>query len=409
MRRLLIVSMLLWATPAFAQLGSVPHVFSSGTAISSSDMNVNFSTAYGTALNRTGGTMTGSIGTQLVFPNTTAAYDIGAILAKYRDGWFSRDVYIGRDISSTGAGTFTGTITAANLTTAGTLTANAATITTLAGGNGTFSGTLGVSGAATLSSAVITNGATVGSSLTVGTTLGVSGASTFSGAITATSQTITAGAINTTTGAISTTLSAGSFSAGSAAVSGATTLGTNTTSGLTTLNGGLTANSGINVTAGTIVLQTTVNMTAASGDGIDMDIVGAKAIQFARGGVVSGNITMSGGVTTYGTTSDRRLKNDLGPTRTGLETLMALQVRDYTMKSDFGAVRHTGFMAQQVAPLVPDAVIVPAKPQDYYEMDYGRLTPLLVKSIQDQQQQMELLKQDLINLQMEVARLRAVR
>ncbi len=448
---LLILTLLAGATPAYAQLGSVPYAFSSGTAISSSQVNANFSTAYSTALNRTGGTMTGSLTTLSLLPTTTATYDLGVTGTRYRDAWLSRDLAVGRNLAVIGSYTGTGQLADTVSTsgdyvgvlvnshasgfglhiqaasgsnpslvvsdvTGGTIlfevlgSGTVTTATNLSVGtslgvstSATVGTTLSTGGAATLNSAVITNGATIG------TTLAVSGASTFSGAITATSQTVTAGGFVGTTGAISTTLSAGSFSAGSAAVSGATTLGTNTTSGLTTLNGGLTANSGINVTAGTIVLQTTVNMTAASGDGIDMDIVGAKAIQFARGGVVSGNITMSGGVTTYGTTSDRRLKNDLGPTRTGLETLMALQVRDYTMKSDFRAVRHTGFMAQQVLPLVPDAVTVPYTPQDYYEMDYGRLTPLLVKSIQDQQQQMELLKQDIINLQMEVARLRAVR
>ncbi len=403
MRKVSVLLMLLWATPAFAQLGSVPYSFTSGTAISSSQVNTNFSTAYATALNRAGGTMTGTLTTLNVFPSVTATSDVGAILAKYRDGWFSRDVYIGRDISSTGAATFTGNISALSLSVSSGITASTGNITTMTTGSEaiattlTVGTTLGVAGVTNLSSTLTVAGAT-----SLLSTLNVTGAVTLNAGLTATAQTITAGTFSGTTGAISTTLSAGSFSAGSAAISGAFTTATNTTSGLTTLNGGLTANSGLNVTAGTIILQTTVNMTAASGDGIDMDIVGAKAIQFARGGVVSGNITMSGGVTTYGTTSDRRLKNDLGPTRTGLDTLMALQVRDYTMKSDFSAVRHTGFMAQQVAPLVPDAVIVPTKPQDYYEMDYGRLTPLLVKAIQDQQRQID-------TLQMEVARLRATR
>ncbi len=408
MRKLLIVSMLLWATPAFAQLGSVPYVYSSGTTVSSSQTNTNFSTAYALALNRAGGTMTGTLTTLNVFPATTATSDIGAILAKYRDGWFSRDVYIGRDISSTGAATFTGAITALSLSVSSGITASTGNITTMTTGSEaiattlTVGTTLGVAGVTNLSSTLTVAGAT-----TLLSTLSVSGA------ITATAQTITAGAINTTTGAISTTLSAGSFSAGSAAVSGLLTAGSETIGGTLGISGTTTAvaintsgrvssSAGLTVSAGTVIMQSTINAIAGSGDAMDIDIVGGTAIQFARGGVVSGSITMSGGVTAYNTTSDRRLKNDLGPTRTGLDTVLALQVRDYTMKSDFSATRHTGLMAQQVLPLVPDVVTVPSSSTGYYELDYGRLTPLLVKAIQDQQHQID-------TLQMEVARLRATR
>ena len=52
---------LLWASPSYAQLGSVPYSFSSGTVISSSQVNANFSASFANALNRTGGTMTGTL------------------------------------------------------------------------------------------------------------------------------------------------------------------------------------------------------------------------------------------------------------------------------------------------------------------------------------------------------------
>lgn len=63
---------------ASAQLGSVPNVFTSGSVISSSAVNTNFSTAYANALNRTGGTMTGTLNSRDVIPTTDATYALGS-------------------------------------------------------------------------------------------------------------------------------------------------------------------------------------------------------------------------------------------------------------------------------------------------------------------------------------------
>lgn len=71
------------ATPALAQLGSVPHVFSAGTTIASADMNENFSTVYSNALNRAGGTLTGTLNTQNLIPTTDSLYNLGSSSKKF--------------------------------------------------------------------------------------------------------------------------------------------------------------------------------------------------------------------------------------------------------------------------------------------------------------------------------------
>ena len=53
--------LLAFATPARAQLGSVPYTFSSGTVISSSQMNTLMSTIFSSAVNRAAGVMTGTL------------------------------------------------------------------------------------------------------------------------------------------------------------------------------------------------------------------------------------------------------------------------------------------------------------------------------------------------------------
>jgi hypothetical protein len=95
---LLALMLLTLAGTAEAQLGTVPNTFIEGVNIID-DLNENFSIAYSTALNRTGGTMTGTLTSQGLVPATTATYDFGSALVKYRDGWFSRNLDV--------AGTFT--------------------------------------------------------------------------------------------------------------------------------------------------------------------------------------------------------------------------------------------------------------------------------------------------------------
>jgi hypothetical protein len=103
-RRLLPLLLLaLWATPASAQLGSVPHVFASGDTILASEVNTNFSTAYANACNRTGCTMTGLLTSQQLTPAATNTYDLATTGTRFRDLWLSRDAVIGRDIAVSGS------------------------------------------------------------------------------------------------------------------------------------------------------------------------------------------------------------------------------------------------------------------------------------------------------------------
>ena len=90
----------------------------------------------------------------------------------------------------------------------------------------------------------------------------------------------------------------------------------------------------------------------------------------------------------YNTTSDKRLKENIGRTRFGLADLLKLEVKDYTFIGNPAAARSTGFLAQDLFKVYPEAV----KEGDHgttvtnqWGVDYGKLTPLLVQAIQDQQ------------------------
>jgi hypothetical protein len=87
----------------------------------------------------------------------------------------------------------------------------------------------------------------------------------------------------------------------------------------------------------------------------------------------------------WSTSSDRRLKNNIVNTHFGINDLMKIQVRDYVYKADSSKTQVTGFIAQELYDIFPNAVTKPAKAEDMWSVDYGKVTPLLVKAIQEQQ------------------------
>jgi hypothetical protein len=86
------------------------------------------------------------------------------------------------------------------------------------------------------------------------------------------------------------------------------------------------------------------------------------------------------------------LKTDIRPTIHGLADLLRIEVSDFTFRDDEQQTRRTGFIAQQLGPIFPDAVMPPSEISPYWQADYGRITPLLVRAIQEQQQQIDALR-----------------
>lgn len=105
----------------------------------------------------------------------------------------------------------------------------------------------------------------------------------------------------------------------------------------------------------------------------------------------------------YSTTSDKRLKNIIGTSQKGLNDLMKIKVYDYSFKSDDSKKVQTGFMAQELYEIFPQAVSKPRSADEVAEkdpwmVDYGRVTPLIVKAVQEQQQVIDDLKKQIQEL-----------
>lgn len=102
-------------------------------------------------------------------------------------------------------------------------------------------------------------------------------------------------------------------------------------------------------------------------------------------GSMVGSVTSTSAATAFNTTSDRRLKEDIVESSMGLETLMTIAVHDFSFKADAEKTKHQGFIAQELHEVYPDAVTVGGKDPKMqpWAVDYGKLTPLLVKSVQE--------------------------
>jgi len=113
-------------------------------------------------------------------------------------------------------------------------------------------------------------------------------------------------------------------------------------------------------------------------------------------------------------TSDLRYKTNISDIQYGLNEVLKLRPVSYNWKNEklnIGDTKNLGFIAQEMESIVPDVVVhtqteidkethQPASEfPDTYGVKYSELIPVLVKAIQEQQAQIEQLKQEIKQLQ----------
>jgi hypothetical protein len=125
------------------------------------------------------------------------------------------------------------------------------------------------------------------------------------------------------------------------------------------------------------------------------------AIEFKDGSTstTEGSITVTSSGTTYNTTSDRRLKDNIEPIADGTEKLMAMKPVTHTWIADPEADAVHGFIAQEMQEIVPEAVSGDPDGEEMMSMDYGRITPVLVAALQDAHKKIEALEERLAELE----------
>ena len=86
----------------------------------------------------------------------------------------------------------------------------------------------------------------------------------------------------------------------------------------------------------------------------------------------------------YNTTSDERLKSNIEDSEPALDKLMQVQVRQFDW-TEGNLHQDYGFIAQELEPVLSGVVTKSKTEEDFWQLDYARLTPHLVKAIQEQQ------------------------
>jgi hypothetical protein len=95
---------------------------------------------------------------------------------------------------------------------------------------------------------------------------------------------------------------------------------------------------------------------------------------------VNGNILASGNITAY---SDKRIKSDITKIENALDKIEKLNGYTYTVKDE----RYTGLIAQEVLPVLPEAVTGSEETQ--YGLAYGNMMGLVVEAIKEMREEIK--------------------
>jgi hypothetical protein len=112
-------------------------------------------------------------------------------------------------------------------------------------------------------------------------------------------------------------------------------------------------------------------------------------VAFNYGGAGVGSISTNGTTTSYNITSDYRLKEDYKEIN-GLEKVNSIKVYDFKWKSI--NERMDGVIAHELQEVLPYAVQGIKNGKEMQSVDYSKIVPVLIKAIQEQQTQIEQLK-----------------
>ncbi len=140
----------------------------------------------------------------------------------------------------------------------------------------------------------------------------------------------------------------------------------------TTYSGG----TNITLSGTTFNLDTNVALTS-------LITTGGTAITFKQSTTTKGSISVNSTGTTYNTTSDRRLKDNIKPIVDATDKLMSMKPVTHTWIADPEAPSVHGFIAQEMQEVLPEAVSGEDGGAEMMSMDYGRITPVLVSALQE--------------------------
>jgi hypothetical protein len=121
--------------------------------------------------------------------------------------------------------------------------------------------------------------------------------------------------------------------------------------------------------------------------------VTGSIIRFSYNGSFVGSISTDGSNTAYNTSSDYRLKDEIRIIDNPLEKVMKLNPVSFRYKNS--KTRQDGFIAHEIQQILPYLVTGEKDGAEMQEVDYSKLTPILIAAIKEQQAQIQELKNKL--------------
>jgi hypothetical protein len=121
--------------------------------------------------------------------------------------------------------------------------------------------------------------------------------------------------------------------------------------------------------------------------------VTGSIIRFSYNGGFVGSISTDGSNTAYNTSSDYRLKEQVRPIDNPLEKVLKLNPVNFKYKNS--KTVQDGFIAHEIQEILPYLVTGEKDGEQMQEVDYSKLTPILIAAIKEQQAQIQELKNKL--------------
>ena len=154
---------------------------------------------------------------------------------------------------------------------------------------------------------------------------------------------------------------------------------------------GGTSGVGINTNGGYYVSLTALN-TYTMTSHVSGSVSGSPYAYFYYANTYVGQISQNGttGVN-FTSASDERLKENIVDAPSALSSVNAIKVRSFDWKADGSHVDY-GYIAQELLEIAPEAVSVHENPEQMMGVDFGKLTPRIVKAIQELTARLEALE-----------------
>jgi hypothetical protein len=135
------------------------------------------------------------------------------------------------------------------------------------------------------------------------------------------------------------------------------------------------------------------NLENATAIGYQANVTESNTIQLGNGAIT--NVNTSGSITAAGTTytSDLRLKRNIKPISNSIDEILKLNPVSYDKKQNLNSseysIKENGFIAQELRKVFPDLVKEGTDKDKLLSVNYTALIPVLTKSIQEQQKQID--------------------